>query len=112
VLTLSDDFFWTSPYAFWEMPGSLYDDLSQSDLVIVKGDMNYRRLLGDLHWQFDTRFEDIVSYFPAPLLALRTLKSEVACGLKMEQIDMLKNKESDWLTNGKNGVIQFFQKTG
>jgi hypothetical protein len=111
-MTLVTDYFWASPYPCWEMAEALRQELSQSDLVIVKGDMNYRRLLGDLDWPFDTSFEQIVSYFPAPLVALRTLKSEIACGLNNEQIADLQTSEPDWLTNGRNGVIQFFEATG
>jgi hypothetical protein len=110
-LKLMDDHFWISPYPFWEMPQTLYDKLSCSDLVIVKGDMNYRRLLGDLDWPFDTRFEDIVNYFPAPLLALRTLKSEIACGLTRSQLHSLSERGFELLTSGNNGVIQFYRGT-
>jgi hypothetical protein len=70
--------------------------------------MNYRRLLGDRHWPFETRFSDIVAYSPAPLLALRTLKSEVGCGLSRRQLDALSNNNESWRTNGEYGVIQFF----
>lgn len=34
--------FWTAPRLFWEMPLSLAKDLSSSQLIIVKGDANYR----------------------------------------------------------------------
>jgi hypothetical protein len=44
---------------------------------------------------------------PAPLLALRTLKAELACGLTEEQVTRLNEEEADWLVNGRYGVIQF-----
>jgi D-3-phosphoglycerate dehydrogenase len=65
------------------MPPSLRQVLAQSDLVINKGDANYRCLVGDCHWPYTTPFADIVAYFPAPLLALRTLKAELAVGLML-----------------------------
>jgi uncharacterized protein with ATP-grasp and redox domains len=99
--------FWTSPLSGWEMPTPLWKNLSQSSLIIVKGDANYRRLLGDRHWPYSTPFADILSYAPAPLLALRTLKAEVASGLLPERIRLLAKTEADWMTNGKWGVIQF-----
>ncbi len=99
--------FWTSPLSGWEMPTPLWKNLSQSSLIIVKGDANYRRLLGDRHWPYSTPFADILSYAPAPLLALRTLKAEVASGLPPERIRLLAKTEADWMTNGKWGVIQF-----
>jgi hypothetical protein len=97
---------WTSPLAFWEIPDSLKSDLSAANLIVIKGDANYRRLLGDRHWDFTTNFADIVSYFPAPIVALRTLKSEVVAGLKSEVIEQVAKSDSDWLTNGQWGVIQ------
>jgi uncharacterized protein with ATP-grasp and redox domains len=105
-LVLCEDYFWTSPLPFWEMPDSLKSDLSAANLIVIKGDANYRRLLGDRHWDFTTNFADIVSYLPAPILALRTLKSEVVAGLKPEVIEQVAKCDSDWLTNGQWGVIQ------
>ena len=105
-LVLSEDYFWTSPLAFWEIPDTLKSDLSAANLIVIKGDANYRRLLGDRHWYFTTNFADIVSYFPAPIVALRTLKSEVVAGLKPEVIEQVAKSDSDWLTNGQWGVIQ------
>ncbi len=106
-LRLQNDLFWTSPLSFWDMPARVRQDLSQSHLIISKGDANYRRLLGDRCWPYTTAFADIVNYLPRPLLALRTLKSEVAAGFKPEQIKILEEQDPNWLTNGKRGVIQF-----
>jgi hypothetical protein len=39
--------YWAQPWAFWHMPGDVMADLGQSDLCFIKGDANYRRLLGD-----------------------------------------------------------------
>jgi len=99
--------FWTTPLVFWEIPEDLRQTLKTARLVIVKGDANYRRLLGDRHWDFTTPFAEIVHYFPAPVVALRTLKAELACGLQPKQIDCLNAVDAHWLTNGRRGVIQF-----
>jgi hypothetical protein len=104
---LNDDFFWTSPLDGWEMPEILNQGLASSDLIISKGDANYRRWLGDRHWPFTTPFSDIMAYIPAPFLALRTLKAQVASGLKPEQINELDAKDPHWMTNGLWGIIQF-----
>jgi len=82
-------------------------ELARTDLLISKGDANYRRLLGDRAWPFTTPFAEVVSYLPAPLLALRTAKSEVAAGLTQAQIDALNDDDPDWLVNGRWGVAQF-----
>lgn len=109
-LQLVEDWFWTSPLAFWEMPHTLQQTLAKSDLVLVKGDANYRRLLGDRHWPYTTPFADIVTYFPTTLVALRTLKSEVAAGLSPQQVETLNQADPDWLTNGHWGVFQSYSK--
>lgn len=46
-------------------------------MVFLKGDANYRRLIGDRLWSTDTPFLDVAGYFPARLCALRTLKAEL-----------------------------------
>ncbi|BCL37971.1 hypothetical protein NSMS1_44180 [Nostoc sp. MS1] len=106
-LVLSEDYFWTSPLAFWEMPKHIKDELANTGLLIVKGDANYRRLLGDRHWDFTTNIADIICYLPTPMVTLRTLKSEVAVGLKPEVVEELTKSDPHWLTNGQWGVIQF-----
>ncbi|MCP6759667.1 MAG: damage-control phosphatase ARMT1 family protein [Fischerella sp. CENA71] len=106
-LILSDNYFWTSPLAFWEIPASLKQELAAADLLLIKGDANYRRLLGDRHWDFTTNIADIVCYLPVPIVALRTLKSEVAAGLPPEVIEKVSKSDADWLTNGQWGVVQF-----
>jgi len=98
--------FWTSPLVAWEMPADLRDELSRSTLLIFKGDANYRRLLGDRHWPHTTPFDAIVCHLPAPTLALRTLKAELAAGLQPEQIERLDHEEPNWMVNGRWGVIQ------
>ena len=75
-LHIIDDLeFYTSPLSYAEMPKALVNRFSDADLVVIKGDANYRRLLGERKWQLDTRFKDALSYFQnTNILALRTLK--------------------------------------
>ncbi|MBP5974454.1 protein-glutamate O-methyltransferase family protein [Brasilonema sp. CT11] len=109
-LVLCDDYFWTSPLAFWEIPESLKNDLSHSNLIVIKGDANYRRLLGDRDWDLTTNISDIVCYLPVPMVVLRTLKSEVAAGIKPEVLEEVEKSDSAWLTNGQWGVVQLVDK--
>ncbi|MCK5734839.1 MAG: protein-glutamate O-methyltransferase family protein [Spirochaetaceae bacterium] len=106
-LSAAPHFFWNSPLSMRELSVDLRKDMSSSALLIIKGDANYRRLLGDLHWDWTTAFPDAVDFLPFPVAALRTLKAELAVGLKSEQIRELNIKDKEWLVNGRWGVIHF-----
>ncbi len=109
-IQLTDDFFWTSCLMYRQLPPNLWEDLSSSNLVILKGDVNYRRILDDLHWPHDTRMEEAARYFPASFLALRTLKGEIMVGLQPGQAEKLQAEDPTWLINGKRGLIQLVAK--
>jgi uncharacterized protein with ATP-grasp and redox domains len=105
-LVLQVDDFWLSPLAGWEMPETLRQELAQADLLISKGDANYRRWLGDLHWPFTTPFEAILAYRPRPLLALRVLKSEIVVGLPPGLREQMYARDPTWMYDGRWGMIQ------
>jgi uncharacterized protein with ATP-grasp and redox domains len=106
-LTLSTDPFWTSFLMFRQMPEALSLELNKANLVVIKGDVNYRRILDDRHWPFTTRMEEITVYFPAPFVSLRTLKGEIMVGLRPGQAEEMAASDPTWLINGKRGVIHF-----
>lgn len=100
--------YWAQPFPFWERPDEVTEDLSQSRLVFVKGDANYRRLLGDRDWPLSTPFADVASYFPSPVTALRTLKAELGCGMAEGEVERARReKPRDWMVTGTYGVVQF-----
>lgn len=109
---LEENFFWVQPTAMWDMPEETERDLAQSSLVFVKGDANYRRLLGDRDWPLDTPFSDVACYFPAPVCALRTLKAELGCGMPREATERAAAEDENWLVAGKYGVVQFCDTRG
>ena len=49
---------------------------------------------------------DVCGYFPAPFVALRTLKGEIKVGLQPGQAQTLQAEDPTWLINEKRGVIQ------
>jgi uncharacterized protein with ATP-grasp and redox domains len=106
-LQIKGTWFWTSPLDGWRMSEKLKEELSQAGLVISKGDANYRRLLGDRHWPYTTRFNEVVSYYPSDILALRTLKSELVVGLRNGQEESVAVKDPDWMLNGRWGMVQY-----
>lgn len=105
----NEDFFWVQPLAMWDMHEPLFQNMnSRCDLAFVKGDANYRRLLGDRFWDYSSPFEEVVgNYFPCTVCALRTLKAEVGCGMSKEQVDRAKSLDDEWMVNGRFGVIHF-----
>ncbi|KAI4122671.1 MAG: hypothetical protein LQ347_006424 [Umbilicaria vellea] len=53
-LVLRPNRFWTEAGSYWRLPQTeprLYQDLKESELVVFKGDLNYRKLTGDV-WSF------------------------------------------------------------
>jgi len=104
-----EDNFWCQAFAMWDMTEPLRSDMVQRcDLAFVKGDANYRRLLGDRLWEYTAPFGDVVGcYFPCPVCALRTLKAELGCGMDADQVERASTLDPNWLTNGRFGVVQF-----
>ena len=105
-LRLAPSLFWNSSRFMWEMPIAMERVFENNQIVIVKGDANYRRLVGDCLWDTETPFEEVVSYFPSSVIALRTLKSDPIVGLDAGVAESLIQQDLDWRVNGKRGVIQ------
>ncbi|XP_046400158.1 damage-control phosphatase ARMT1-like isoform X3 [Ischnura elegans] len=106
-----DETYWTLPFSYHEMPSEdaeLYNQLSSSSLLIFKGDLNYRKLLGDINWKFSTPFGSALKNFtPAPLVALRAVKTEILVGVDSEVVMENNTKDPLWMIKGTHGVIQF-----
>ena len=100
----------TTGRMYRQLPTDIKTQLAQFDLVVLKGDVNYRRLVGDRHWDPTTPVGRAAGYFPTPFLSLRTLKSELVVGLTREQVSWLEtNAEPDWMINGNWGLITFLK---
>ena len=104
-LRLLPDFFWCSAGFLWEIPAYLRQSFSGAALVILKGDLNFRRSVGDAVWKPTTPYSEIVDYMPAPVLALRALKSDPVVGLPEGAADALQASDAQWRVNGKHGTI-------
>ncbi|XP_027019372.2 damage-control phosphatase ARMT1 [Tachysurus fulvidraco] len=109
--TYHDHRFWTLPHEFCDMPedaADLYSTLQGSDLILFKGDLNYRRLTGDRTWEHTVPFERALrGFLPAPLCSIRTLKANVQVGLDPSQAEKLAAQDAEWMTSGRYAVIQF-----
>lgn len=98
--------FYCAPLPYHHMPPDLHHRFASARLTIMKGDLNYRRLVGDCHWQATTSFAALTSYFPGPVAALRTLKSDVAVGIDQDTLTALDATGHAWRTSGTHALIQ------
>ncbi|QIS20670.1 damage-control phosphatase ARMT1 family protein [Nocardia terpenica] len=98
--------FFCAPLSFHDMPADLAGELTGAAMTILKGDLNYRRLVGDRYWPPTTSFAELVRYFPTPVTALRTLKSDVVVGISAEQVNALDAAGENWRSSGKHALIQ------
>lgn len=105
--------FWTLPYPYCDMQSvapDLYANLKESDLIIFKGDLNYRKLVSDLNWPTTATFVEALQKFaPSPLVTLRTLKADVVVGLEQGVAEKLNALNEDWMISGNYAVIQFYK---
>ncbi|KAJ0385110.1 hypothetical protein COL922a_006992 [Colletotrichum nupharicola] len=121
-LILRPNRYWTHPGPFWQLPEEakdLYEDLKASEVVIFKGDLNYRKLTGDADWDAATPFtEAIKNLGPGSgvnVLALRTCKADVVVGLQPGEDKRLKALPDGggdsgcrkWGWSGKWAVVSF-----
>ncbi|GAV49612.1 hypothetical protein ZYGR_0P02570 [Zygosaccharomyces rouxii] len=118
--------FWTTELDYWNIDPSetkyggaeVHKDLSESDLVIFKGDLNYRKLTGDRKWPRTTAWSEAIGPLAnngITLLSLRTCKADVQVGLSQGLDEKLSQewekdhpgKGSWWTSSGKWAVISF-----
>ncbi|PLW50731.1 hypothetical protein PCASD_00647 [Puccinia coronata f. sp. avenae] len=107
--------FWTNPLPFWDIPSrdqQLLEQLQATELVIFKGDLNYRKLTGDAMWEVETSVEEAVGPLNGlfNLLSLRTCKADVCVGLSAGKEAWVSTIDPEWRVNGKFGLITFVPK--
>ncbi|KAF2720549.1 DUF89-domain-containing protein [Polychaeton citri CBS 116435] len=114
--------FWTEGGSYWRLPKtahSLYEDLKTAELVIFKGDLNYRKLTADAMWDPTTPFTTALGPLGigsgVRVLALRTSKADVVVGLPVGKDEELRETEGGggdsgarkWAWSGKWALVQF-----
>jgi hypothetical protein len=102
--------FFCAPLAYDAMPGDLRTELARGTVTIMKGDLNYRRLVGDRLYAPTTSFADRTAYFPGPVAALRTLKSDVITGLAPATAASLDATGENWRVAGTYALVQVAAK--
>ncbi|EPS34340.1 hypothetical protein PDE_09304 [Penicillium oxalicum 114-2] len=113
--------FWTTQGSFWRMPHvapELFEDLKESELVLFKGDLNYRKLVNDAQWDPTTPFTTAIGPLGPKsgvrVMAFRTCKADVVVGLPPGEDEKLRqlpggggNESRKWAWSGKWAVISF-----
>ncbi|WVO22832.1 uncharacterized protein IAS62_004175 [Cryptococcus decagattii] len=107
--------FWSTQYAYQDMPAMAPDvlaELQKSDLVIFKGDLNYRKLVGDAWWPTTTSFDEAIGPLAGQitLLSLRTNKADTIAGLDEGVAERVDKEASDWRVSGKYAVVIFSKR--
>lgn len=112
--------FWTTQHPYARVPEvapQLYTQLAAAELVIFKGDLNYRKLVFDGLWPRTTTFQRALGTLGTPaeadkpglrILSLRTCKADTCVGLqtgKEEELDSCGT--SEWTRTGKYAVVSF-----
>ena len=101
--------FWTTQHSFARMASlapELLAELRKAELVIFKGDLNYRKLVMDGRWPRTTTFEKALGPLASDgmrILVIRTVKADVVVGLREGW-----EEEFDEESLGKYGVINYF----
>jgi len=109
-LVVAPDPYWSGPRFLWEAPQHIAKMLGKATIVVLKGDANYRRLVGDAIWPPSAPFARAASYMGVPLVCARTMKSDSVLGLpeglaeKLDAGDAAKT----WRIDGKRGVVQAY----
>jgi damage control phosphatase ARMT1-like protein len=111
-LALAPDPFWSTPRFLHEAPPHVAEALAGATIAIFKGDANYRRICGDAIWDPASPFASACEYLRAPLVALRTMKSDPVLGLAPGTAERLDSEDPRWRIDGRSGVIQAFIPPG
>lgn len=120
-IRLLPDPYWCETELLVDRPPRIDRAFREAALVIIKGDFNYRRVFRDTIWSpqvdpdratglFETRDspQDTGTNpgFPAPVLLLRTMKSDCLAGVSRDTIQELDRREPRWRTAGTRALIQ------
>ena len=80
------DMYWNMYFSYSDTVEDFNRIIDDSDLVIVTGDLNYRRLVGDIRRDSTTSIASVVNYLNYPCLVFRSIKSSNILNLSRDDI--------------------------
>lgn len=106
--------YWVLPIGFSrmkEIDPILYKMLEETKIIIVKGDLNYRKLLEDKNVDPSTQFSAVLDKFhPSDMMLVRIMKCDVACNIPHHIVQKYEKLDKNWMDCGRYGLIQFTSK--
>lgn len=103
---------WGEPRHFDALDADLSAALCAASVVIAKGDLNYRRFVGDRDWPIGTPTAVGSGAVPFTAFALRVLKSEALVGIAPEVAARAAATSPSWRTDGSHALVQLVGGTG
>ncbi len=102
-IDITVDTVWNCPIHFTDLTDNPCLRFEKNNLLISKGDANYRRFYEDRKIPLD--FNGAATLTNNQFV-IRTLKSEILAQFDPHRAKEISNKEPQWLSNGKFGIIQ------
>ncbi|XP_045461994.1 damage-control phosphatase ARMT1-like isoform X2 [Harmonia axyridis] len=106
--------YWILPIGFSrmkELDPILYKMLEETKIIIVKGDLNYRKLLEDINCDPSAPFSEVLhEFYPNSMLLVRILKCDVVCNVPRQNVEKFDKLDKNWMDCGLYGLIQFAPK--
>jgi len=96
-----------------DMPEDFYSRLKKADMIMAIGDFLYRKAFLYRNWEYTADSKSILSYFPAPTLIVRMVKSPMLAG-----VSSAVNKTIEEMADGalwrqaKHGVLDMVTDPG
>jgi len=97
-----------TPKCFHHFADDAKELWKNSKLIIIKGDLNYRKLVEDRHWQPKTSICKDKDYQHIPIFALRAVKSETIVNIKPNAGDIEKENipiDLEWVKNRLSDAV-------
>jgi uncharacterized protein with ATP-grasp and redox domains len=97
---------WGEPRHFDALDAELVQALQRGAMVLSKGDLNYRRFVGDRDWPVETPARLATAGVPFGAFALRVLKSDAVVGVPVAFAAEAALTSPTWRTDASHALVQ------